>query len=156
MDFIRMNEGVRYRVYNDSQGYKTIGFGLNLDAPGAAELLNSQGIGYRATLNGRVMSPAEAVTLLQLQTENSMDAARRLLEDFESHPKDVQIAVTDLIYNLGPSGFHRLRVVPNLDAGKYDRVASRLRQSRWRRQVGDRADRVISLIEGANGIAMVP
>ena len=56
MDFIRMNEGVRYRVYNDSQGYKTIGFGLNLDAPGAAELLNSQGIGYRATLNGRVMS----------------------------------------------------------------------------------------------------
>lgn len=36
-DFLTLNEGVRKRVYKDTQGYKTIGIGFNMDHAGAKE-----------------------------------------------------------------------------------------------------------------------
>lgn len=150
MDFIIENEGLRHRTYQDSQGYRTVGFGLNLDAPGAAALLNSQGIGYRSVYHGRRrLSQEEVELLLAAKVEESMEAARRLLDDYDGQPREAQIAVADMVYNLGPTGFKSLGVVGHLNAGRYQRVISRLKQTTWYQQVGDRAVRVCAMFKAA-------
>lgn len=154
MEFIHPNEGRRARVYRDSVGKRTIGVGFNLDQPGAAKYLRDLGINYTAVKTGqRHLTNQEIDALFEAKVRDALKAGSRVMKTFEEHPKEVQLAVTDLIYNLGPTGFANLDARDHLERFDYPRAANSLLNTTWRSQVGSRAEKVINLIRSVSSIA---
>jgi GH24 family phage-related lysozyme (muramidase) len=156
-DFIAPSEGSRSKSYNDSRGNRTVGVGINLDAPDAAKLLRGLGVNYTAVKSGqRRLSADEIDYLFTRKVQDAMAAGQRVLQSWDEHPKQVQLAVTDMIYNLGPTGFKNMdRAVGALERKNYSRAANYLEQSRWYQQVGGRAEKVVALIRSADDVAAV-
>lgn len=150
-DFIQPSEGTRSKVYRDSRGKKTVGVGFNLNAPGSAKLMRELGINYTAIKSGqRNLSPQEIEVLFTRKVQDAMAAGPRVLKTFEDHPKDVQLAVVDMIYNLGPTGFSNLDNAKDaLERMDYHRAANNLERTAWYRQVGGRAENIVSIIRSA-------
>jgi GH24 family phage-related lysozyme (muramidase) len=153
-EFIHPNEGRRAKVYRDSVGKRTIGVGFNLDQPGAARYLRDLGINYTAVKTGqRRLTDQEIEALFAAKVADALKAGPRVMKTFEEQPKEVQLAVTDLIYNLGPTGFANLDARDHLERFDYPRAANSLQRTAWRLQVGDRAEKVINLIRSAGSVA---
>lgn len=146
MAFIKDHEGYSGTAYEDTRGNETIGYGFNLDAPGARSLAGGLGIDLS---NGRI-SRGDAKRLFRAKTEEALEGARRLFDDFDSRPRDVQLAITDMVYNLGVTGFKKLystyRALKNED---YIAAAGRMRRIAWSRQVGYRAEKLADMVEQA-------
>lgn len=153
-DFINPSEGRRAKVYRDSVGKRTIGVGFNLDQPGAARYLRDLGINYTAVKTGqRHLTDDEIDSLFEAKVADAMKAGPRVMKTFDDQPKEVQLAVTDLIYNLGPTGFANLDARDYLERFDYPRAANSLLNTAWRSQVGPRAEKVINLIRSVSSIA---
>jgi GH24 family phage-related lysozyme (muramidase) len=153
-EFIHPNEGRRAKVYRDSVGKRTIGVGFNLDQPGAAKYLRDLGINYTAVKTGqRRLTDDEIDSLFEAKVQDALKAGPRVMKTFEEQPKEVQLAVTDLIYTLGPTGFANMDARDHLERFDYPRAANSLQRTTWRMQVGDRAERVIGLIRSAGSVA---
>jgi lysozyme len=149
-EFIQPSEGTRSKVYRDSRGKKTVGVGFNLNAPGSAKLMRELGINYTAVKNGRKLTDDEIDALFTRKVEDAMAAGPRVLKTFEDHPRDVQLAVVDMIYNLGPTGFSNLDSARDaLERMDYNRAANNLERTAWYRQVGGRAENIVSIIRSA-------
>lgn len=146
--FISANEGRRNRVYRDTEGIPTIGIGFNLNRNDAASRLRSVGADYNQIRSGRAALTDQQVDALfngDLATAGA--AARSFLPNLETYPPGVQIALTDLAFNLGGQGLSNFRNLQrSLTNRNFEQAANDLRDSRWYGQVGDRAERVISLI----------
>jgi len=146
MAFIRDHEGYSGAVYEDSTGNTTVGYGFNLDAPGAREMASELGIDLSS---GRI-TRGDARKLFRAKTEEALESAHRLFDDFDTRPHDVQLAIADMIYNLGAGGFRKLygtfRALKNED---YLAAAGRMRRIAWSRQVGGRAEKLADMVEGA-------
>jgi len=144
MAFIQDHEGYSGAVYEDSTGNQTIGYGFNLDAPGALAMAADLGI---SLTNGRI-TKADGKRLFKAKTEEALDGCHRLFDDFDSRPRDVQLAIADMVYNLGVTGFRKCyatyRALKNED---YLAAAGRMRKTTWSRQVGDRAVKLADMIE---------
>lgn len=108
-DFIAAEEGFRSRVYKDINGYKTIGYGFNLDAPGNRELF-AQVLGddvFEAVYTGkREISKTEARQLFDAAVEQ---AERVVDSKFKGVPlkEHQRLALVSLAYNnpslIGPN-----------------------------------------------------
>lgn len=155
-DFIAPSEGSRSKVYHDSRGKKTVGVGFNLNSPGSAKLLRDMGINYTAVKTGKQRLNADQIdALLTRKVEDAMAAGQRVLKTFDDQPKDVQLAVVDMIYNLGPTGFSNLDTAKDaLERMDYQRAAQALERTAWYRQVGSRAENVVGIIRSAGSPMM--
>lgn len=151
MEFIEDHEGIRYRTYRDSRGKKTVGVGFNLQAPGARQMLASLGIDYRKVKSGHTTLTQDQVeSLFAAKTEEALAGARRNIANFDDLPKDIQLVVVDMIYNLGVRGFLKFDdMVTALRRGDYGTMANAMWRSAWRRQVGGRAEKLIAMVRDA-------
>jgi GH24 family phage-related lysozyme (muramidase) len=150
-DFIQPSEGTRSKVYRDSRGKKTVGVGFNLNAPGSAKLMRELGMNYTAIKSGqKKLTAGEIDALFTRKVEDAMAAGPRVLKTFEDHPREVQLAVVDMIYNLGPTGFSNLDSAKDaLERMDYNRAANNLERTAWYRQVGGRAENIVNIIRSA-------
>lgn len=117
---LRRHEGLRLYPYYDTVGVLTIGYGRNLDDKG--------------------LTPAEAEYLL------SNDVAEVVRQVYDQLPwvetlNDVRKAVLfNMAFNLGIAGLMKFKgTLAAIEAGEYDKAASRMLQSKWAGQVGRRA-----------------
>ena len=117
---ILSHKGLRLMPYEDSEGYVTIGIGRCLDKIGITE--------------------GEAYVLFQ-------NDLRRVCDRLEAHDwyntlDDVRKAVlVDMAFNLGHAGLLGFkRMVRAIQNGDYDSAADEMMDSKWRHQVGRRAE----------------
>lgn len=125
-DLIR-DEGLRLKPYRDTVGKLTIGVGRNLDDRGISEDEARQ-----ILRNDIALCEAELDIHIPWWTHLTGDRQRALL---------------NMCFNLGwprLSGFKEMLIY--LQAGSYARAASEALDSKWARQVGDRALRISKLI----------
>lgn len=81
-----------------------------------------------------------AIELFRADLDTAIRAAQRLTF-FDRHPPSVRVVIVGLIYNVGATGFARFRDFrAALEVGDYEGAARELRESKWARQVGNRAD----------------
>lgn len=128
-EYIAENEGLRLKVYFCSAGIATIGYGRNLVNVG--------------------ISKEEA----QLMFENDIDKATTILYDVftfdevQSWSHKAQIALVDMIFNLGGRGFRKFRkMIMAIKHRNFDVAAKELLDSRYARQVPNRAKRNADII----------
>lgn len=138
---IAEHEGQRLTAYRDSEGVRTIGVGFNLEAPGHRAMLQEMGI------DPRQMTQTDSTRLFRRKVEESLAACGRLFQDFGDLPRPVQLALVDMAYNLGATGLSQFRQLRAAVARRdWERAAGELMKSRWRHQVGWRAERLAGMI----------
>ena len=126
-----VDEGLRLKLYLCPAGKLTIGVGRNLDDRGITE--------------------AEAMVLLDNDialVEAGLDHA---LPWWQTLPDGPDRALANMAFNVGVPrlrGFRRM--LEALRRGDYATAAEEAQNSRWARQVGPRAQRIINLIQRRN------
>ena len=135
-DMLKKHEGCpllpngNAKLYQDSVGKWTIGWGWNLDD------------------NGMPLPIAEALLDLAIATARA--------ELFKAYPvfrtlDDVrQDALVNMVFNMGIRSFGGFtNTIRDIEQGAYARAIERLKQSKWASQVGKRADDIyVMLLEG--------
>lgn len=153
---LRDNEGVEFQAYKDSKQIWTIGVGTNMEAPQARELLTKVGADYDLLMNTRQDANRPSLTdqqmnqLQRIATVKAVFEARRLYPGFDTMPVEARTALLDMAFNMGYdtlSKFQKFNALVN--NGEFRRAAEQLRFSKYRQQVGDRADRNMALLANA-------
>lgn len=128
------DEGVIRYPYNDADGKRvqitgniTIGIGRNLDA--------------------KPLSDAAIDFLLTEDVEEAETAARRIFPDFDLYGEHRQLALINLIFNLGEAKFLEFsETIKAIRLGDWIGAAARLKRSRWYWQVKSRGVRVVQMV----------
>lgn len=124
---LKRHEGVRLMPYKDTVGKLTIGVGRNLDERGLSEL--------------------EVDYLLDNDVTSAYNDVVRVVPGFNTLSEDRQHALLDMVFNLGVSRFLRFRkFLAAIDARDFERAAAEMMDSKWARQVGQRAETLKAMI----------
>jgi lysozyme len=122
------DEGLRLRPYKCSAGRTSIGYGRNLDDVGISE--------------------AEALALLDADIARAEAGLDRIAPWWSGLSDNRQRVLLNMCFNLGEgrlAGFKKFLAA--CQAGEFDRAATEMRQSAWADQVGERARRLIVLMQ---------
>lgn len=121
--FLKLHEGFSSTPYMDTTGHLTIGYGRNLEDRGLTE--------------------REAQYLLYNDISESKHDLRSIIHYFDYLSDIRQAVLIDMRYNLGYRGFRTFeKMIMAVNAWEYERAALEMRDSRWYRQVGKRAERL--------------
>jgi lysozyme len=114
------HEGLKRKVYKDSEGYLTIGVGRNLQG-------NGMSIDECLMLLDNDIKKCDAQIRAVLPWTASLDPAR-----FD--------VLMNMCFNLGVDGLLKWRPTLQLiERGEYDSAADKMLAQKWARQVGQRA-----------------
>jgi len=123
---LRRDEGVRAHMYYDSEGYATIGVGRLID-PRRGGGLRDHEIDY----------------LLANDIEETMSALRDRLPWFDALEPARQGVLANMAFNLGVDGLLGFRkTLALVERGEFAAASVEMLDSKWARQVGQRAQRL--------------
>ncbi len=130
---LKQDEGWRSAVYQDSEGYWTIGFGFLVDARKGGGL------------------PKEIGEIwLNLNLDNLAASLRAAFPRWEQYPDGIQRALANMAYQLGIAGLLEFReTLALIDERRYQDAACEALNSLWARQTPNRARRVTEWIANA-------
>lgn len=121
------HEGLRLKPYTDTVGKLTIGVGRNLTDKGISE---------------------EEAYLLLMNDLKEVIADLSTFEWYEGLDEIRKRVVIDMRFNLGPGGFRTFtNTIKAISEGRYQDAAQGMRRSKWARQVGRRAERLVRMME---------
>jgi len=127
---LRVDEGRRDRPYKDTKGLLTIGYGHNLVAEGLCQAAMDAQLHYDYLT--KAVNPLTAH-----------------LPWWQTQPEPVQRVLGNLAFNMGIQTLLTLTQFLNLvKTGSYAAAAADLRATAYAKQVGDRAERLATLLDG--------
>ena len=118
---LKVHEGVRSKVYLDTEGIETIGVGRNLRDRGLSD-------------DEIELMLANDIRDFQEEVENAFP--------WWSDLDDVrQRVVVDMAFNMGLGSLSKfVNTLSHIDNGRYEEAGVEMLDSKWARQVGDRAN----------------
>ena len=144
-------EGCELKVYKDSRGFLTIGWGFNLQANGAALTCANVGANYQALCQGvDELTQEQADAIFDQLYGDAVGAAREDVANFDDLSDPAQQVVADMAYNLGKAGlakFHNF--IAALAIPDYQKAADEMVDSAWYTQVGRRGVGDVALMRSA-------
>ena len=129
IELIKQHEGLRLKPYSDTLGYKTIGYGRNLDSNGISE------------------SEAEFLLMKDIMTA-TIDCYKVIPKVMGRVGNDRQAVLIDMMFNLGMPRFSKFRkMIRALEEEDYARAAAEMIDSKWSKQVGKRSFRLARIMK---------
>lgn len=124
------HEAMVLKPYRCTAGKLSIGVGRNLDDNG--------------------ISKAEALYMLDNDiSQAERDAYKVFGEDFMRFTGDRQIAILNMLFNLGLRKFQKFsNMIAAIKAGDWERAAVEALDSAWAKQVGGRSKDIADLLKG--------
>lgn len=135
---LRIDEGVRYRRYQDTLGIWTIGVGHNIQADAH----------YPYTVADEPLNDAQVNGLLDRDIANSVAALDEYANWWRAMDEARQGVLANMCFNLGWGSLSQFK--NTLDAmhfADYASAAAGMRASKWYQQVGARAERLAKIME---------
>ena len=118
---LKVHEGVRDKVYLDTEGIETIGVGRNLKDKGLSE--------------------DEIDYLLQNDISEFKSGVQDTWSWWDNLDDVRQRVVVDMAFNMGLGGLSKFKkTLGHIESGEYEEAASEMLNSRWAEQVGRRAN----------------
>lgn len=128
IDQLVIDEGMRLKPYKDSVGKLTIGIGRCIEDIGITE--------------------SEAKTLLENDIARVCADLDRKIPEWRSWSDRRQQAIANMTFNLGIGGVMKFTdMLANMKAGHWDLAALDAVDSKWAKQVGDRAVRIAAMLK---------
>tara|TARA_Y100000033_G_scaffold22864_1_gene21553 strand:- start:1345 stop:1785 length:441 start_codon:yes stop_codon:yes gene_type:complete len=135
---LKIDEGVVYEIYNDHLGYPTFGIG-HLVLEGEPE----HGLSV-----GTPVTEERVDECFERDVEYVLDDCRILHEDFDNYPEEVKQIIANMMFNMGRTRLTNFRKHnAALKEGDWKTAAIEGRDSRWYRQVTNRAERLMKRLE---------
>jgi GH24 family phage-related lysozyme (muramidase)/peptidoglycan hydrolase-like protein with peptidoglycan-binding domain len=144
LDSVTKHEAFREKVYPDPlKGWKipTIGYGFNMAREDAASILSKLGLNFNLLRKGKqTITEEQAKEIAKKDLEKSYDYLKTKIENLESHPLEVQSALCEIMFNVGPGSFSKFQnFIKYINQRKYSLASKELKNSSWSKQVGRRA-----------------
>lgn len=131
---IKHDEGRSAVVYKDTKGLWTIGDGILVDYTVKGAGLRPEEMDF-ITLNRVTMAAQQTANIVGPTPWGHLNNERRR-------------ALINMCYNLGADHFDDFhKALAAITLGDYARAALELKDSLWYKQVGDRAKRIVKIIE---------
>ena len=138
---LKIDEGCVYEIYNDHLGYPTFGIG-HLVRESDPE--NGSPLGTEVS-EDRVNEAFDADIEIVLSDCNT------LYPDFDDLPEEAQQIIANMMFNLGRPRLSKFAGMKRgVDTRNWDDAADEMVDSRWYRQVGARAERLVNRMRDVN------
>ena len=132
---LKIDEGCVYEIYNDHLGYPTFGIG-HLVRESDPE--NGSPIGTK-------VSEDRVADAFDDDIEIVLSDCNKLYPDFDDLPEEAQQIIANMMFNLGRPRLSKfVGMKRGVDAKDWDSAADEMVDSRWYRQVGARAERLVN------------
>jgi len=131
---LKIDEGCVYELYNDHLGYATFGIG---------HLVLESDPEYGADI-GTPVSDDRVIEAFEQDVKTVLSDCAVLYPDFDELPEEAQQVIANMMFNLGRprlSAFKGMKA--GVDARDWNEAADQMVDSRWYRQVGARAERLV-------------
>ena len=131
---LERDEGIKYEVYLDHLGYPTFGIGhlITDDDPECGADVGTE------VSDDRVQEAFES------DVETVMSDCERLYVQFEHLPEEVQLIIANMMFNMGYTRLSKFKGMKRgVDARDWETAADEMVDSRWYKQVTNRADRLV-------------
>jgi lysozyme len=133
-----IDEGVKYSVYLDHLSLKSCGIGhyIRQDEPEFDLEVGTQITEDRCT------------ELFEEDIKSVMKDCKKVFEDWDDMDEEVKQICANMMFNLGLPRFSKFRkTINNIINKNYTKAAEEMRDSRWYRQVTNRAERLAKRME---------
>ncbi len=132
------DEGCKYEIYLDHIGYKTFGIGHLCKA---TDPENDMDVGTKVSKE-RVDECFEADIAMTIEDCNI------LYSNFKDIPEEAQLILANMMFNLGRPRLSRfLNLKAAVDSEDWMEASVQMMDSKWARQVPNRAERLCSRME---------
>jgi len=132
---LKVDEGVKYEIYLDHLGLPTFGIGhliLNSDPEYGQEV-------------GTPVSEDRVNEAFASDIDIVCDDCKSLYSDWEVLPEEAQLIIANMMFNMGYPRLSKFKgMKAGVDARDWNRAADEMVDSRWYRQVTNRADRLVN------------
>ena len=137
-DQIRQHEGCLYVIYSDHLGFKTFGVG---------HFITSKDVEFGQPI-GTPVTSERVEDVFDKDWEVSLETAKRLVGNFDSHPENVQLVLVNMAFNLGYNRLKKFqKFIGAVTIRDYQGAALEMMDSKWYTQVGNRSKELVKLME---------
>jgi lysozyme len=134
---IKQHEGFNNRVYKDSLGKKTIGYG-HLVLP------------TDSFKDGEYYETSVLNDLFEQDFQNALDQAQQLLDGYNLPDKAIGVVV-EMIFQLGMGGVSKFKMMLTaLMAQDYDNAANQMLRSEWHEQSPKRCEELSNIMRSCS------
>ena len=131
---LEADEGCVYAVYLDHLDLPTFGIG---------HLIRKNDPEYGLTV-GSAVDPERVLECFEEDIQVVLDDCENLYQDFSDLPEDVQLIIANMMFNLGYPRLSKFKgMKAGVDARDWQKAADEMVDSRWYKQVTNRAERLV-------------
>ena len=135
---LKIDEGVVYEVYHDHLGLPTFGVG---------HLVLESDPEYGKPLETPV-DEDRVKECFEKDLDTAISECEVLYEDFGDWPDEVQQILVNMMFNMGRTRLSKFKMmIAAAESGDWKESAAQGRDSRWYKQVTNRAERLMSRLE---------
>ena len=135
------DEGCKYEIYLDHLGYPTFGIGhlVRDNDPEHGEEV------------GTPISEDRVIEAFESDIETVLSDCNKLYSDFEDLPEEAQQIIANMMFNLGYPRYCKFKkMIQAIKDEDWLEAGNQMQDSRWYKQVTNRADRLISRMKGVD------
>ena len=136
-----IDEGVKYETYLDHLSLKTCGIG---------HLCREDEPEYDLELGAKV-SEERVTELFEQDIHTVIQDCKKIYDDWDKLPEEVKQIVANMMFNLGRPRLSKFRKLCKAVADRdWQECAVQMEDSRWHKQVTNRANRLISRMKSVD------
>ena len=131
---LEIDEGVKYDIYLDHLGLPTfvIGHLVTKTDPESGQAV------------GTPISKERVAECFDMDVQSVINDCNKLYEDFEDLPEEVQQIIANMMFNMGYTRLSKFKGMKRgVDSLNWNQAADEMVDSRWYRQVTNRANRLV-------------
>ena len=137
-DTLKIDEGVKYEIYNDHLGYPTFGIG---------HLVVESDEEYGKPV-GTPVSEDRVNSVFEKDVAIMIDEAKKIFPNLDELPEEAQQVIVNMTFNMGRPRLSQFKkFIAGVNAGDWNKAAVEMMDSRWAKQVGARAERLRDRIQ---------
>ena len=132
---LEVDEGCVYQIYNDHLGYPTFGIG---------HLVTNHDEEYGWSV-GTDVEEDRVREVFEQDVQTVLSDCEILYPDFYDLPEEAQLIIANMMFNMGRTRLSKFKGMKRgVDARDWETAADEMVDSRWYRQVGERAERLVA------------
>jgi len=132
---LKIDEGCKYEIYLDHLGLPTFGIG---------HLVTERDPEYQKEV-GTVVDEIRVNEVFEQDIQVTVDECKILFVDWSNLPEEVKLITANMMFNMGRPRLSKFKkMIQAIKDGDWLEAANQMKDSRWYKQVTNRADRLIS------------
>ena len=140
---LKVDEGCVYEIYNDHLGYPTFGIG---------HLVNGHDKEHGWSV-GTDVEEDRVHEVFEEDVQTVLSDCKKLYHNFYHLPEEVQLIIANMMFNMGLTRLSKFKGMKRgIDDCDWQAAADEMVDSRWYRQVTNRAERLVKRMRNVTPI----